>query len=134
MSLVAMIFSILAPVILMVVTLGSIEGYYWDSYYYVDSAYQVHGTLWVGHLYVGIMFFICGMAWRRLDYRIGWDEPNLTVGNLYIISAILFLLFFGFAGIPWVIISIAAISTGVLFIIAKPEEQQKHRAACEAHA
>jgi hypothetical protein len=119
-GLVAMIFSILAPVILAVITLGAIESYTWGSYSYVTTAYDVHGTLWVGHLYVGIMFFITGLAWRRLDYRLGWDQPNLTVGNLYLISAILFLLFFGFAGIPWVIISATAMCAGVLFLIAKP--------------
>jgi hypothetical protein len=80
-------------------------------------------------MYIGIMFLIIGLAWRRIDYSSGNQRPHLSVGNFYMISGLLFLLFFGFGGVPWVIISVTTISAGVLFVIAKEKERKGPRPA-----
>ena len=60
-----------------------------------------------------------------------WKENRRMLVYLVVSN---FMLFFGFVGVPWVVISIAAISAGTLFLIAKPGEQQKLPHTCEAHA
>ncbi len=137
-GLVALIFSIVAPVIMFVLTLDAIEQYspYYQYYYYTSTRYSIAGTIWVGHVFLAIMFILIGMAWRRADFMINWEEPNKTVGNLFIIAGFMFILFFGFLGIPWVVVSVAGFSAAVLFWIANPNRRvepqtTEPQAACE---
>jgi hypothetical protein len=70
---------------------------------------------------------------------INWEEPNVTVGSLFMIAGLMFILFLGFFGIPWVVISIAGFGAAVLFWIANPNRRlepqaAEPKAACEAHA
>ena len=74
--------------------------------------------------FAGILLILMGVSWRQARYRFGWEEPNRPVGTLFIISGIMFILFLGFFGIPWVIMSVAGFSAGTLFFIARPWEKR----------
>ena len=65
------------------------------------------------------MFILIGISWRNIYYRIGLDQPNLPVGSMFILAGFLFMIFVGMTGLPWIIISIAGFSAGVLFLLAR---------------
>ncbi len=118
-GLVAMIFSIVSPVILLIFTIIAIENYSHTSYYSSYSYYEIGAELWIGHLFVGIMFILIGMSWRNIYYKIGFDQPNVPVGSIFVLAGFLFIIFMGFTGLPWILISIAGFSAGVLFFLGR---------------
>ena len=120
-GLVALIFSIISPLILLVFTIIAITEDSYSSYYnsYSYSYYQIGTELWIGHLFVGIMFILIGISWRSIYLRIGLDQPNVPVGSMFILAGVLFMMMFGFTGLPWIIISVAGFSACVLFMLAR---------------
>ena len=122
-GLVALIFSIVSPLILLVFTLIAIgeETHSYSSYYnsYSYSNYVIGTELWIGHLFIGIMFILIGISWRNIYFRVGLDQPNVPVGSMFILAGVLFMVMFGFTGIPWIIISVAGFSASVLFMLAR---------------
>jgi len=120
-GLVALMFSLISPIILLMFTYLAIDkerssyGYYSHSYSY----YTIGPEIWIGHIFVGIMFILIGMSWRSINYKIGLEEPNLPVGSLFILAGFLFIVFIGFIGIPWIMISVAGIAAGVLFLLGR---------------
>ena len=117
-GLVALIFSIISPIILLVFTIIAIRYDYYSINHYSDY-YQIGTELWIGHLFIGIMFILIGISWRNIYFRIGLDQPNVPVGSLFILAGVLFMVMFGFTGIPWLIISVAGFSACVLFMLAR---------------
>lgn len=120
-GLVALIFSIVSPLILMVFTLIAISRESYSSYYnsYSYQYYEIGPELWLGHLFVGIMFILIGISWRNIYFRVGLDQPNVPVGSMFIVAGVLFMVMFGFTGLPWIIISVAGFSASVLFMLAR---------------
>ena len=120
-GLVALIFSIISPLILLVFTIIAITEQSYSSYYnsYSYQYYEIGPELWIGHLFVGIMFILIGISWRSIYLRIGLDQPNVPVGSMFVIAGVLFMVMFGFTGIPWIIISVAGFSASVLFMLAR---------------
>lgn len=118
-ALVASIFSIISPVLLMTFTIMGIQGESHSSYHYVYHSYNIGPELWIGHLFMGIMFILIGVSWRDIYFRIGLDQPNVPVGNMYIAAGFLFMVMIGFIGLPWIIISVAGFSAGTLFMLAR---------------
>ncbi len=119
-GLVALIFSIVSPLILLVFTLIAIGKENYSSYYSHSHSYYVIGPeLWIGHLFVGIMFILIGISWRNIYFRVGLDQPNVPVGSIFVLAGILFMVMFGFTGLPWIIISVAGFSASVLFMLAR---------------
>ena len=117
-GLVALIFSIISPIILLVFTLIAIRYDYYSINHYSDY-YQIGQELWIGHLFVGIMFILIGISWRNIYFRVGLDQPNVPVGSMFVLAGVLFMTMFGFFGLPWIIISVAAFSACVLFMLAR---------------
>lgn len=120
-GLVTLLYSAVAPIILLVMTLLAIETSSYHYYQYSHLDYDIKATLWIGHLFIGILLILMGVSWRQAKYKFGWEEPNRPVGTLFIISGIMFITFLGFVGIPWVIMSVAGFSAGTLFFIARPQ-------------
>ena len=118
-GLVALIFTLVSPIILLIFTIIAIENYSSSSYYHSYDYYGIGTELWIGHLFVGIMFILIGLSWRNIYYKIGLDQPNVPVGSMFILAGFLFMVFAGFTGLPWIIISIAGFSSGVLFFLAR---------------
>ncbi len=120
-GLVALIFSIVSPLILLVFTIIAITEESRSSYYnsYAYSYYLIGTELWIGHLFIGIMFILIGISWRNIYFRVGLDQPNIPVGSMFILAGVLFMVMFGFIGIPWIIISVAGFSASVLFMLAR---------------
>ena len=116
-GLVALIFTLISPIILLIFTILSIENnsYYSSSYHY----YSIGPELWIGHMFVGIMFILIGMSWRNIYYKIGLDQPNVSVGSMFVLAGFMFMIFMGFIGLPWIVISIAGFSAGVLFLLGR---------------
>jgi hypothetical protein len=119
-GLVALIFSLVSPVILLIFTILSIEKEtYSYSWHYTSEHYSIAPEIWIGHIFVGIMFILIGMSWRSINFRIGFEQPNLTVGGLFIFAGFLFIVFFGLTGIPWIMISVASFAACTLFLLGR---------------
>ena len=118
-GLVAMIFTLISPIILLIFTVIAVENSTYPSYYSSYDYYTIGPELWIGHMFVGIMFILIGMSWRNIYYKIGLDQPNIPVGSMFVAAGLLFMVFMGFTGLPWIMISIAGFSAGVLFFLGR---------------
>jgi hypothetical protein len=119
-GLVALIFSLVSPVILLIFTILAIgkESYY-SSWHYTSQHYSIGPEIWLGHIFVGIMFILIGMSWRSIYFRIGHEQPNLPVGGLFIFAGFLFIVLFGLTGIPWIMISVTSFAACTLFLLGR---------------
>lgn len=119
-GLVALIFSLVSPMILLIFTILAIEKeIYHYSWHYTNEQYSIGPEIWISHIFVGIMFILIGMSWRSINFRIGLEQPNLPVGSLFILAGFLFIVLFGLTGIPWIMISVAGFSACVLFMLGR---------------
>jgi len=119
-SLTVMIFNLVSPLILLIFTVAAIHHEAYVGYNYSHAFYEIGISLWLGHLYVGIMFITMGLALRNLEFKLGVNGANIPVGSTFVVAGTMFILFMGIPGFAWIVVSVAAIVMATHFIIAKP--------------
>ncbi len=120
-SIVAMVFAIIGPVILLTFSLLAIDINTHDSWYYGSyTSYELSFVLWFGHMFMGLGAIIMGIALILARCRLGFKGTAIGTGTMMIISGGMLIGFLGFIGIGWFMFSISCILAAILLFIAKP--------------
>ena len=128
---VALIFSIIAPVLLLIFTIYSFEyyyhyyDYYWgggysESYYYLES-----WILWLGHVMVGVMLILMGVSSLLIGKHTGKRGVSIAAGVLLIVSGGMSIGALGLIGVAWFLLSAAAFVQAGLFLGAPGRSKLK---------
>ncbi|MCK5037903.1 MAG: hypothetical protein KAS16_02280 [Thermoplasmata archaeon] len=112
------IYGMIAPILLLLFSLISINeshsSYYYSGYY---RYYSIGMELYAGHLAVGALVIMMGISFimvrKRLDANV-----SLVAGILFIISGSMLISFLGMIGVGWIMLAVACFVGGSVFIIS----------------
>ena len=111
MGIVAMIFSIISPVLLLITNLFAYDYDIYDGY-----GYSAILLLWLGQIMLGVMLILMGTSTLLIGKHTEQRGRSIAAGVLLIISGGMFIGFLGIFGVAWFLLCAAAFVQAAVFL------------------